>query len=58
VQRSELFVGDATFPAVAVEEHHGGLVVDRPLQIVSRLHLHEAYAAVADGMVAAEAVYF
>ena len=44
------------FVVVVVEEHHRGLRVDRPLQILARLDLDQPHAAVADGVVVAEAV--
>ena len=53
----ELLVLDpALLVVVVVEEHHGGLLVDRPLQIFARLDLDQAHAAVAHGVVVAEAM--
>jgi hypothetical protein len=41
-----------------VEEHHGGLVVDGPLQLLSGFDFDDPHAAVANGVVVAEAVRF
>ena len=55
----ELHVLDPAFlVVVVVEEHHRGLVGDRALQILGRLDFDELHAAVADGVVVAEAVRF
>ena len=55
----ELLVLDpALFVVVVIEKHHGGLLVDRPLEIFPGLDFHHADATIANGMVVAEAMGF
>jgi hypothetical protein len=56
-QPDELHVGDrARGRGRVVEEHHRGLVVDRAIDVLRGLDLDEPHAAVAHGVVVAEAV--
>ena len=53
----ELLVLDPPFAIHrVVEEHHGGLLVDRPFQLLPGLHLHQPHSAVANRVLVAEAV--
>ena len=53
----EFFVLDLTDTVVGIEEeHHRGVGIDRPFQILARFDFHHPHAAVANGMVVAEAV--